>query len=173
MKTSQSAHVTMMLFLIPVSVFTLQLFCTGEVEVVELVGHHDLTGVLVHCSPAEVLKDLGHVLQWSANVPVKQQLNMQSLNWFVMIKFFVVSLGDCPFFYSWRTSDMPWSDLKTWQAPAKYAVDMQSLNCFVMITFCMVRVGNAHFSMAEWPRILSVVISKRDRPQPNMQWTNL
>ena len=63
MKTSQSAHVTMMLFLIPVSVFTLQLFCTGEVEVVELVGHHDLTGVLVHCSPAEVLKDLGHVLQ--------------------------------------------------------------------------------------------------------------
>ena len=63
MKTSQSAYVTMMLFLITVSVFTLQLFGTGEVEVVELVGYHDLTGVFVHCSPAEVLKDLGHVLQ--------------------------------------------------------------------------------------------------------------
>ena len=148
MKTSQSAYVTM--FLITVSVFTLQLFGTGEVEVVELVGHHDLTGVLVHCSPAEVLKDLGHVLQWSENVPVKPQLNMQSLNWFVMIKVCVVRLGECPFFYSWRTSDMSWSDLKTWQAPAKYAVDMQSLNCFVMRTFCMAKVGECPFFYGLW-----------------------
>ena len=38
-----------------VSVFTLQLFVTGEVEVTEFVGHHDLAGVLVHRNPAQVL----------------------------------------------------------------------------------------------------------------------